>query len=38
VVCGKEGDETARSRSLETSLVFSLAAEKRSEERSEREG
>jgi hypothetical protein len=38
VVCRKGGDETARSKSIETSLVLSVAAEKRSEERSEREG
>jgi len=38
VVCTKGGDKTARSKSVETSLVFGLAAEKRSEERSERDG
>jgi hypothetical protein len=38
IVWRKGGDETARSKSVATSFVFSLAAEKRSEERSKREG
>lgn len=38
VVCRKRRKETARSKSVETSLMFSLAAEKRSGERSERDG
>jgi len=33
-VCRKGSVETARSKSVETSYVFSLAAEKQSEERS----